>query len=87
MSVKTISLGPHEKVVAVTPELAAGPGWSNAITWVHIVDYANGKYRCEDIQPSERTPLLHHIWGIAASANAALMDSVPTKKQQKGKAK
>lgn len=36
--IKTIKLHRHERIVAVTPEFCAGPGWGNCITWVHIVD-------------------------------------------------
>jgi len=79
MKPKIIKLTQHEKVVAVVPSYAAGPGWANAPTWVHIVDYATGKHRCECIQPDERTPELDTLFHAGAAMHSALMGAVPTK--------
>lgn len=79
MKPKTIKLTQHEKVIAVVPEYARGPGWANAIVWVHIVDYATGKARSEDIQPDERTPALDTLFHAGSAMCSALMSAVPTK--------
>ena len=80
---KKISLAAHEFIVAVTCESAAGLGWANAITWVHIIDNATGKYRNEVIQPTERTPALHELHGIGVAVHQALIAAVPTTKARK----
>lgn len=78
--IKTIKLHRHERIVAVTPEFCAGPGWGNCITWVHIVDYSTNKYRCEDIQPAERSDALHLLWKHGNLMANALIDAIPTRK-------
>lgn len=75
----TIKLNRNEKVVAVVPTYAAGPGWANAPAWVHIVDYATNKHRCECIQPEERTPALDALFHAGSAMCSALMGAVPTK--------
>ena len=51
---KPIKLSAHERVIAVVPESCSGPGWSNRLVSVHIVDYAEGKHRVVYLQPSEQ---------------------------------
>lgn len=34
---RRLTLAADEQIVAVVPERAAGPGWSNTPVWVHIV--------------------------------------------------
>lgn len=80
MSIKTIHLGAHERIVAIVPERAAGPGWANAPTRVHIVNYETNTHREECIQPNERTAELHALYGPAAAMMDALFTAVPTKK-------
>lgn len=79
MKPKIIKLFQHEKVIAVVPEYCSGPGWSNAVAWVHIIDYSTGKHRCEDIQPEERTLDLSVLFSPGAAIASALMSSVKTK--------
>lgn len=76
----TIKLGQSEKIIAVVPQWAAGPGWANAPTWVHIVDHATDKYRCECIQPDERTAALHALYAAGAAMCSALVDAVPARR-------
>lgn len=61
---RKIRLAPGERVVAVTPEFAAGPGWANRPLWVHIVDFQNvpQSYRAECIQPEDQTPAMHILF-------------------------
>ena len=79
MKPKIIKLFQHEKVIAVVPEYCSGPGWANAIAWVHIIDYSTGKHRCEDIQPDERTIELNALFAPGAAMNATLMAVIKTK--------
>jgi len=76
---KEIILGAHERIVAVTPERATGPGWINEIVWVHIVNYSTGKYRVESIQPDERTKEIDLLFDVAEAVSSKLVGSVPTK--------
>ena len=57
---KKIELGPRKYIIAVSPEYASGPGWSNAPTWVYIVG-DDDKLRHVCIQPDERTPELQYV--------------------------
>ncbi len=79
MRERIIELHDGERVVAVVPCRAAGPGWSNAPTWVHIVNYKTGTHREECIQPEERSEALNHIYHIGESVHAALYASVRTR--------
>ena len=76
MSKKQIRLAEHEYIVAAVPEMCAGPGWANAIVWVYIHNRATGTFRCEDIQPDERTPELRVLWGVAERVHAGLMAAI-----------
>lgn len=80
MKPKTIKLTEHERVVAVVPERCSGPGWANAVVWVHIVDYATGTHRCEDIQPNERTNEMHTLFACGEAIHNALMSAVPVRR-------
>lgn len=73
-----IRLAPGERVIAVVPEYAAGPGWANAPAWVHIVTH-DGMLRTECIQPDDRTARLHALYAVGAAMHHALIDAVPTK--------
>lgn len=75
----TITLNPNEQIMAVVPERASGPGWSNAPTWVHIVDYSTNKHRAECIQPDERTWALDVLFSAAEAMHRSLLAAVPTK--------
>lgn len=77
MSSKTIELSRHEKIVAVVPEYCRGPGWSNAVVWVHIVDYSTAQHRCESIGPDERTPELSTLFDAGAAMCKSLAEAVP----------
>lgn len=78
MKPKKIILNPGERIIAVVPQQAAGPGWSNAPTWVYIATN-DGRLREECIQPEERTPDLHTLYDIGEKVCAALIGAVPVK--------
>ena len=74
---KTIKLAVGERIVAVIPEWCAGPGWSNAPTWVYIATN-DGRLRQECIQPEERTPELHTLFAAGNAMCNALAAAVPS---------
>ena len=78
---KIITLAKDERIAAVVPEYAAGPGWANAPAWVYIVD-SSQKLRIESIQPDERTPAMHALFGAGEAMSCALILAVPTKKEK-----
>jgi hypothetical protein len=75
---KKIKLERGERIIAVVPELAAGPGWSNAPTWVYI-KRNDGTLREECIQPEERTPELHALFSPGCAMCGALLFAVPVR--------
>jgi len=79
MTKLTIKLKHGERIIAVVPEHCAGPGWSNAPTWVYI-ESQDKRLRTECIQPSERTPELHALFSAGEVMCRSLIASVPAKK-------
>lgn len=77
---KPIPLSRTERVIAVVPEYAKGPGWGNQVLWVHIADNANGTLRTECIQPADQTPEQLTLFLIGAVVHAALVESVKTER-------
>ena len=82
MTVRKIRLGEFDSVVAVVPEHARGPGWTNAIVWVHVHNMRTGTLRTEAIQPEERTPEMHALFSVGAEMALALAAAVPTIKSE-----
>lgn len=72
-----VTIEDTEAIVAVVPETAAGPGWTNRVIWVHIVDTNTGKYRCEAIQPDEQTPEMKALFDVCEQAAKSLLACVP----------
>lgn len=85
MKPKTIRLHKNERVIAVVPERAAGPGWSNAPVWVWIADAPTGQCRQECIQPEERTEAMHALYDIGEAVHCALIQAVPVERIKKAK--
>jgi hypothetical protein len=77
--VKVIALKEHEYIVAVVPEYCHGPGWSNALTVVHIVNSVTSQHRCEYIQPEERSADMHTLFRAGEAMHGALVAAVPKK--------
>ncbi len=65
-----------ERIVAVVPEYAYGPGWRNPIVWVYI-QTQDGAIRYVDIQPDEQSSAMDMLFDIGAATHAALIDAVP----------
>ena len=78
-----IVLNKHEKVISVVPEFCSGPGYSNWVVWVHIVDYSDKTYRCHALQDDEFTPSMHALMRVGAAMTAELLKAVPTKTKGK----
>ena len=61
---KYIDIARTERIVAIVPESACGPGWTNRLYWVHIVDSATNMHRLESIQPNESTERLTALFSV-----------------------
>lgn len=75
---KSIHLARGERVIAVVPEKCGGPGWRNAPVWVYITNSITGESRDECLQPTEQTPEMLRLFDIGAAVHSALVDAVPT---------
>jgi len=85
MGIKIIELQRDERIVAVVPEYCFGPGWSNPLVWVYIVD-SSQQLRIEAIQPEDQTPKMRTLFGVGAAACGALVGAVPTRQLKEEKA-
>ena len=68
-----IELHKDERIIAVVPEYASGPGWANKPIWVYIEQSATKRLRTECIQPDEQTTL----FASGAAMATALVQSIP----------
>lgn len=80
---KPIKLTANELVIAVVPESCSGPGWSNRLVSVHIVDYADGKHRVVYLQPSEQPMELMAAFRLIEQAHLYAMGLIETQKGRK----
>ena len=76
---KTIKLNRNERVVAIVPEKASGPGWSNWLVWVFIDDGTT--IRRESLQQDEMSMPLHVLFGVGCEVHDSLMAAVHTEVQ------
>jgi len=67
-----IKLAYGESIIAVIPEHASGPGWTNSILWIHIRT-ADGRLRTESLQPEEQTREQRVLFGTLAAAHVAMV--------------
>lgn len=81
---RCIRLETGERIVAIVPERASGPGWSNDVTWVYIEHVPSGEFRRECIQPNERSYALHPLYATAAEMHRALLGAVLTEEVRGG---
>ena len=72
-----IKLHKDEKIIAVVPQFASGPGWANRPLWVYIEQHATNKLRTECIQPEDQTPEMLALFSPGAAMAEALVQSVP----------
>lgn len=75
---KTIELQHGERILAVVPHRAAGPGWSNSPIWVYIGNN-DGKFRSECIQPDERNAELAALFDVGYAVNKSLIAALKIK--------
>lgn len=71
-----IKLKPNEEIIAVVPEYASGPGWSNQPVWVHIEDSVTRTLRSECIQPEEQSLEMRALFAPGAAMTASLVRAV-----------
>ncbi len=74
---KSVILHRTEKIVAVVPENASGPGWTNRVIWVHIVNYATNEYRHVCLQSAEWSAELCALFDIGALVCEQLRQCFP----------
>lgn len=83
MKINPIQLAYGEQVIAVVPEYASGPGWSNTPLWVHISGGQGGnKLRSVCIQPEQQTAEMHALFGPCAAMHKAMIRVIPTKRSK-----
>jgi hypothetical protein len=75
---KTIQLTRHERILAIWPEVASGPGWRNEIVYVYVEDTMTSRVRTVDIQPHEQSPAMEVLFKSAAAMAESLRRAVPT---------
>lgn len=75
-----IRLQRGERIIAVVPEYAAGPGWSNMPLWVYID--SQGKLHTECIQPDQQTHEQRYLFSVGATITRQLIASVETQKER-----
>ena len=81
MKPRVIELKYGERIIAVVPEFASGPGWGNAPAWVYIVSN-DGTLRQECIQPMERSLDLHTLFHAGEAMCRSLIASIPVVKSK-----
>ena len=60
-----------ERIIAVVPEIASGPGWGNRLIIVYAMNNQN-KLRTICLQPSEQTSEMLLVFNLAVEANRIL---------------
>jgi hypothetical protein len=79
MSIKTITLKPGERIVAVVPERCSGPGWGNMAVRVYI-QKNDGQVFKEYLQSNELTADLFILFNVGEALHKSLIDAVPVKR-------
>lgn len=75
-----VKLKRGERIVAVVPESASGPGWANQVVWVYID--GPGGIRMDCLQPSEMSEQMQILFAPGAAMHAALLDAVPWEREE-----
>lgn len=79
-----LKLAYGEDVVAIVPEYARGPGWSNSVLWVHIRT-SDGRLRTEALQPEERSRDQQVLFATLAAAHEAMLATLEVVKSKASK--
>lgn len=69
-----------ERIVAVVPEPASGPGWGNQVVWVYIDGPSGIRFDC--LQPSEMSEPMQILFAPGAAMHSALVDAVPWEREE-----
>lgn len=72
---KQIRLAKNERIVAVVPEYASGPGWTNSPLFVYITD-TQSNVRSVCLQPGQQTPKMLTLFKVYAVAHEHLLSAV-----------
>jgi hypothetical protein len=75
-----VQLSRGEHIVAVVPEYASGPGWTNWPLWVYIDN--KGKLRTECIQPRNQTHEQRLLFALGAQISRQLIASVEVRRKE-----
>lgn len=76
MAKSIIKLCQYERILAVVPEPASGPGWANSPVWVYIEDSRHKNLRTECLQPDEQSPEMRALYPLGAMMHRQLLSSV-----------
>lgn len=71
-----VSLHKDEKIIAVVPEFAHGPGWTNSPLWVYIAGNGLKSLRTVCIQPEQQTAEMRTLFAPGAAMAAALVGTI-----------
>lgn len=80
---KKIVLADRERIIAVVPETCSGPGWSNRLVWVHIINWGTAQMRTEAIQETEFNAELHALFNAGEAMSQALQQALRDYTQDK----
>lgn len=72
---RALHLAPNESIRAAWCERASGPGWSNRIVWVVVMD-GDQRPRIEALQPDEQTEEMLILFDVAEAAHVGLRGAV-----------
>lgn len=75
-----VQLGRGESIVAVVPQYAAGPGWSNSPLFVYIDN--QGKLRTECIQPLHQSLEQRILFAAGAQISRQLIESIEVRRKE-----
>jgi hypothetical protein len=78
-------LAKHETVLTAYAERASGPGWSNTVVVVIVID-GDGELRREWLQPEEQTEAMRLMYTVAAEAHALMTNEASRLLSQKRRA-
>lgn len=71
-----IPLDRSEHIIAVIPESAHGPGWSNQLIHIYIADMCSNTYRTVSLQPHEQTDEQRLLFNVLETAHNAMLHTV-----------
>ena len=73
---QVIPLAPFEHIIAVVPEQARGPGWTNDPLWVYIENLQTGNLSHFCIQPDKQNAAMRALFRTLATAHEEMLSMV-----------